>query len=261
MILDEIVTNKKREIESAKSRVPLAHLKKLAEKQTHPLDFIKALQGDGIKLIAEVKKASPSKGVIRTDFAPLEIARIYAANGASAISVLTDEKYFQGKLEYLQNIKKALAGSNIPLLRKDFIIDSYQVYESRVYGADAILLIVAILSQEQIKELLNLSHQLGMACLVEVHNETELRTVLQTDARAIGINNRDLTTMTVDIQTTARLRPMIPAGRLVVSESGIKTRNHMLMIESLGVDAVLVGETLMESVDIAGKMKELLGQG
>jgi indole-3-glycerol phosphate synthase len=260
MILDEIVENKRKEIEAAKNRVPLAHLQRLAEQQPEPVDFIGALQGPGIKLIAEVKKASPSRGVIRADFDPLDIARIYAANGAAAISVLTDEKYFQGKLEYLLQIKHALAGRRVPLLRKDFIIDPYQVYESRAYGADAILLIAAILNKERLISLLELSRQQGMVCLVEVHNEAELHRVLQTDARAIGINNRDLATMKVDINTTERLRSMVPEGRLVVSESGIKTRGDIVMMESLGINAVLVGETLMESVDIAGKLRELIGQ-
>jgi indole-3-glycerol phosphate synthase len=149
---------------------------------------------------------------------------------------------------------------NIPVLRKDFIIDQYQVFESRAYGVDAILLIVAILTPDKLKKLLKLSHSLGMACLLEVHNETELNVVIQADARIIGINNRDLTTMTTDIATTERLRSRIPTGRLVVSESGIKDRRDMERMERLGINAVLVGETLMASPDIAGKMKELLGQ-
>jgi indole-3-glycerol phosphate synthase len=258
MILDEIVANKKLELVESKRRLPLPELKKLAENQPPALDFVSALCGDSIRLIAEVKKASPSKGVIRADFDPLEIARQYVDFGAAAISVLTDEKYFQGKIEYLRAIKQVFC---IPILRKDFIIEPYQVYESRAYGADAILLIVAIITPQKLKRLLSLSHSLGMSCLVEVHNETELTLALQSGARIIGINNRDLTTMTVDINTTERLRPLIPRDRIVVSESGIKTRKDILKMQSLGIDAVLIGEALMSSNNIPGKIKELFGQG
>ena len=257
MILDDIVANKHKEIVASKRRITLAELKRRAKSQSPPLDFSSALSSGGLKLIAEVKKASPSKGVIRKDFDAVQIARIYAENGASAISVLTDEKFFQGKLEYLSAIRQAV---NTPILRKDFILDPYQVFESRAYGADAILLIVAILTPDKLNELLKLSHSLGMACLVEVHNEGELDIALQTDARIIGINNRDLTTMTTNVTTTERLRSRIPVNRLIVSESGINDRRDMERLEKLGVNAVLVGESLMASPDIAGKMKELLGQ-
>jgi len=261
MILDEIVANKKLEIAESKRLVPLARLKALAEKQPPPLDFAGALRGDSVRLIAEVKKASPSKGVIRADFNPIKIAKIYAECGAAAISVLTDNKYFQGYLKYVKNIKKALAQCRIPLLRKDFIIDPYQVYESRAYGADALLLISEILDNEQLKNLLFLSTQLGMACLVEIHNTVNVIRVGYTDARIIGINNRDLNTMTVDIHTTETLRQFIPRDRIVVSESGIRTRDDVMRLEAMGVNAVLIGEALMASGDIPGKIKELLGQG
>jgi len=257
MILDDIVANKRKEIVASKRRISLAELKKRATVQSLPLDFVSALSNGGLKLITEVKKTSPSKGIIRENFNPVEIAKTYAENGASAISILTDEKFFQGKLEYLSAIRQVI---KIPILRKDFIIDQYQVFESRAYEADAILLIVAILTPAKLTALLKLSHSLGMVCLMEVHNENELNIALQTDARIIGINNRDLTTMTTDITTTERLRPRIPTGRLVVSESGIKDRRDMERMERLGINAVLVGETLMTSPDIAGKMKELLGQ-
>ena len=184
--------------------------------------------------------------------------RSYAHNGAAAISVLPDEKFFWGKVSYLSAIRQVV---NIPILRKDFIIDAYQVFESRSCGADAILLIVAILTPVKLKRLLELSHSLGMVCLVEVHNEKELNIALQTDACIIGINNRDLMTMITDVHTTERLRPLIPAGILTVSESGIKGRHDMERLGSLRINAALVGETLMASPDIAGKMKELLGQG
>lgn len=257
MILDEIVANKKKEIIASKSRASLAEMKRLVKVKSKPLDFVKALSGGTLKLIAEVKKASPSKGVIREDFNPIEIAQTYAENGASAISILTDEKFFQGKIDYLDAIRRVVS---IPILRKDFILEPYQVFESRAYGADAILLIVAILTPDKLTELLKLSHSLGMACLVEVHNEDELYTAIRADAKIIGINNRDLTTMTTDITTTERLRPLIPTDRLVVSESGIKDRRDIESLERLSINAVLVGETLMSSPDIARKMKELRGQ-
>jgi indole-3-glycerol phosphate synthase len=257
MILDDIVANKIKEITVSKRRVPLREIKQRAEKQSPPLDFYACIVSPGLKLIAEVKKASPSKGIIREDFNPVEIARTYDDSGASAISVLTDEKSFQGKLEYLREIKHVV---KIPVLRKDFILEPYQVYESRASGADAILLIVAILTPEKLTQFLNLSHSLGMDCLVEVHNENELGVALSTGARIIGINNRDLSTMKTDVTTTERLRPLIPAGRVVISESGIRDRRDMERLEKFGINAALVGETLMASDNIGAKVKELLGK-
>jgi indole-3-glycerol phosphate synthase len=258
MILDRIVADSRQDIEARKGVFPLEAMKRAAAEQPPPLDFASALRGDRIKLIAEVKKASPSRGVIRHDFNPVEIARTYAANGASAISVLTEIKHFQGSLDYLKAIKDALGDRRIPLLRKDFIYEPYQVYESRAYGADCLLLIVAILTPEKLKELLNLSHELNMNCLVEVHNEAELEVALDSSARIIGINNRDLTTFDVDLATTGRLRPLIPKDRIVVSESGIKDSDDMKKLQKWGVDAVLIGEALMSATDIAKKMEELL---
>jgi len=258
MILDRIVADNRLELEARKKALPLAELKKLAGEKARPVDFALALRGDGVKLIAEVKKASPSRGIIRADFNPVEIARVYAGNGAAAISVLTEPGYFQGSLNHLKEIASALGEGRIPLLRKDFIFDPYQVYESRAYGADALLLIVAILSPERLKELLALSRELGMSCLVEVHNEAELEIALDSGVMIIGINNRDLTTFEVDISVTERLRPLIPPGRIVVSESGIANRSGMERLKSLGVDAVLVGEALMTAPNIAARMKELL---
>jgi len=258
MILDRIVADNTQELEARKHSFPLAELRRVALDQPPPLDFASALRGDHIQLIAEVKKASPSKGVIRPDFNPVEIAQTYASTGASAISVLTEAKYFQGSLDYLKDIRNALRNNSLPLLRKDFICDPYQVYESRAYGADSLLLIVAILTPERLEELLKLSHELGMSCLVEVHNETELETALENQASIIGINNRDLSTFTVDLATTERLRPLIPPDRIVVSESGIKNRSDMVRLRQWGVDAVLIGESLMSAPDVAAKMKELL---
>ena len=185
------------------------------------------------------------------------IAQTYASNGASAISVLTEARYFQGSLNHLKDIKKALGNKKLPLLRKDFIHDPYQVYESRAYGADSLLLIVAILTPQKLGELLLLSHELNMSCLVEVHNELELEIALRSEAKIIGINNRNLRTFMVNLATTERLRPLIPPDRIVVSESGIKSRSDMEKMRQWGVDAVLIGESLISAPDIAAKMKEL----
>jgi indole-3-glycerol phosphate synthase len=217
-----------------------------------------SLKGNGIKLIAEVKKASPSKGIIRPDFDPVDIARIYARNGAAAISVLTEEHHFQGSLQNLKRIRESGAALNLPLLRKDFIHDPYQVYEARLYGADAILLIVAMLTPQKLEELLSLSHTLGMKCLVEVHTRPELDIALKSNARIIGLNNRDLHTFKVDLSVTGTLRPLIPPEHIVVSESGIQTRADISRLTEMGVDAVLIGEALTASADIAAKMRELL---
>jgi indole-3-glycerol phosphate synthase len=257
MILDRIIADNRQQLEDKKRRLPVAELQRLASEQPPVLDLASALQGDGVRLIAEVKKASPSRGVIRPDFDPVEIARIYAGSGAAAISILTEALHFQGNLDHLRNIRRALV-NKLPLLRKDFIIDPYQVYESRAYGADSLLLIVAILKPERLQELLQLSHELNMSCLVEVHNEAETEIALNGRAKIIGINNRDLNTFKVDMNTTARLRPLIPPDRLVVSESGIKERSDIEKLSRLGIDAVLIGESLMSAPDIAARMKELL---
>lgn len=254
MILDEIVEAKKEELAKRKQTMPLAKLEPPSSKK----DFASALRGEGIQLIAEVKKASPSRGLLCQDFDPLRLAQTYADNGAAAISVLTEEKYFQGSLEHLAAIKGMLNQREIPLLRKDFIFDPYQVYESRAYGADALLLIVAILSNEQLQELLSLSHSLGLQCLVEVHNEAELEAALLNGAKIIGINNRDLGTFTIDLDVTKRLRPLVPSDKIVVSESGIKSRADVQMLREWGVDAILVGEALVVADDVAAKMREFL---
>ncbi len=260
MVLERIVSDNIPLLESRKERLPVVELEKMAAEQPPPLSLTAALRGERIRLIAEVKKASPSKGVIRHDFDPVAIARTYAGNGASAISVLTESLYFQGSLEYLKNIKKAV-GNRLPLLRKDFIHDAYQVYEARAFGADSLLLIVAILDADRLDCLLALSHELGMDCLVEVHNESELDTAIEAGAGIIGINNRDLKDFTVDLATTRRLRPLIPPDRIVVSESGIKTRGDLDMLEEMGVHGVLIGEALMSAPDIAAAMKELMCPG
>lgn len=258
MILDQIVKDKQVELEATKQKVSLARLQEIVEKQSPALDFTSAIRGSDIGLIAEVKKASPSRGVIRPRFDPVAIARAYANNGVSAISVLTETKYFQGKLVYLNDIKKALGEKCVPLLRKDFLTDTYQIYESRAYGADSLLLIVAILTPGKLDELIGLSYKLGMSCLVEVHNEAEMKIALKSKARIIGINNRDLRTFKVNIKTTERLRPLVPLDKIVVSESGIKDRSGIEKMRDWDIDAVLVGETLMSAPSISEKLKELL---
>jgi indole-3-glycerol phosphate synthase len=257
MILDRIVSQNLEALEYKKRRLPMAELQRLASEQPSALDLASALRGDGIQLVAEVKKASPSQGVIRPDFDPVEIAKIYAGNGAAAISILTEALNFQGSLDHLMDIRKALP-NKLPLLRKDFIVDPYQIYESRAYGADSLLLIVAILELEKLQELLGVSHQLNMSCLVEVHDKAEVEIALKSQAKIIGINNRDLNTFGVDLATTERLRPLIPADRIIVSESGIKERTDIEKLSRLGIDAVLIGESLMSAPDIAARMRELL---
>ena len=254
-ILTKIIADKKVEVEQLKKNMPLASLEKRCARRQAPIDLARALSGDNIRLITEAKKASPSGGILRPDFDPVALAKTYAQHGASAISVLTEKKYFQGSIDHLAEIRKEVS---IPLLRKDFIFDPYQIYESCAYGADALLLIVSILSREQLKELLTLSGRLGLSCLVEVHNEKEAETALHSCTGIIGINNRDLDTFTVDIDTTQRLRSMIPGDRIVVSESGIKSRRDVEKIKGWGVDAILVGEALVTSGNIPETMKGLI---
>jgi indole-3-glycerol phosphate synthase len=254
-ILDKILATKKREVERHKQAIKLSCLLDCIARRQAPLVFARALKGDDIRLIAEVKKASPSRGVMRPYFDPMELAKTYAENGAAAISVLTDAEYFQGSPEHLAAIRHAV---ELPLLRKDFIYDEYQIYESAAYGADALLLIAAILKPKQLKQLLTLSRSLGLGCLVEVHNEDELSIVLDSDAETIGINNRDLKTFKVDLNTTRRLRPLIPEGKIVVSESGINNRDDVQKLREWGVNAMLIGEALVTARDIPARIKELM---
>jgi indole-3-glycerol phosphate synthase len=255
MFLNTIVAETREELEQRQKTMPLAELEAVIREKPSPLDFVTALKGDSLRLIAEVKRASPSRGVLRADLEPVKLAETYARGGAAAISVLTEAHYFQGSLVDLEAIRRKLP--DMPLLRKDFILEPYQVFESRAWGADALLLILAILDDSKLKELLSLSHELGMQCLVEVHNEEELKRALAADARIIGINNRDLDSMTVDLNVTRRLRPLIPSDRLVVSESGIKGRDEIQQLKELGINAVLVGEALVTASDVAAKLKEL----
>ncbi len=256
-ILDEIVTKKKKCLNYAKSHTSLKDLKSKIPDTEMPRDFMRAVKrksGEKIKLIAEIKKASPSKGVIRENFSPIEIASAYEKKQANAISILTEEDFFQGSLDFIPKLKKA---TTIPLLRKDFIFDEYQIYESRANEADAILLIAAILGKNQAKEYLNLAKELELSVLFEVHDIKELEMALLIDADIIGINNRNLKTMQIDLNNTFEIKKEIPSEKIVVSESGIKTRDDILRLESAGIDAVLIGTSFMEAADIGKKIEEL----
>ena len=258
MILDDIVAAKRLELERSRQEHPLSALKERINNKPPALDLAAALRGGGVRVIAEVKKASPSKGLLCPDFNPLELAKTYAANGAAAISVLTEVDHFQGSLSYLTDIKNTPGLEHIPLLRKDFLFSPYQIYESRAFSADALLLIVAILTDGELVLLLSLAHELGMQCLVEVHDRLELERALQSGAKIIGINNRNLHTFDVDIATTKRLCPLIPPDRIIVSESGIKDRQDIQLLKECGVNAVLIGEALVTADDVAARLRELL---
>ncbi len=258
-ILDEIIDAKRGELASQKEAVPLGTLQERIASRPSPLNLSGALMGGGIRLIAEVKKTSPSRGLLCPDFDPVRLARVYASNGAAAISVLTDAR-FLGELDHIVRIKEAGASQRAPVLRKDFILDPYQVYEARAAGADALLLIVAILSPRQLVDLLGLSQEFWMQCLVEVHDEEELRVALDAGAEVIGINNRDLRTFTTDLAVTERLAPLVPRGKIVVSESGISGRDHLRRLGRTRVNAVLVGEALVTAPDVAEKVRELTGR-
>ncbi len=257
MILDTIIAHKRKELQIEQEQVPLATLKSKLANLLPTKDFRSALaQSDNINLIAEVKKKSPSKGIIRKDFDPIHIAETYAENGAAAISVLTDVRFFDGSLDYLSSIRKVV---DVPLLRKDFTIDPYHIFQARVAGADAILLIVAALTSEQLREFMDIAASLSLASLVEVHTEAELAVALETGAEIIGINNRDLRTFHTDLATTFRLRESIPSGKVVVSESGIYTRADVESLREAGINAILVGESLMRSLDIGEQVRKLIG--
>jgi len=313
IILDEIVANKRLELAEQQQTVPLAQLEKAALARPAPLDFGAALQGSPgeVRLIAEIKRASPSKGPLRPDLDPRALARLYVENGAAAISVLTERRYFRGSGEDLRAVKaeisrpeagppgiateETIVGSwclecrqdaggpgrtdssaacvaaanhtwssstrdraGVPVLRKDFIFDPYQVVESRAWGADALLLITAILPPDQLRALLGLTHQLGMKALVETHDAAEVQMAISADAKVIGINNRDLRSFAVDLATTEKLRHLIPADRLVVSESGISAREDVDRLRQCGVHAVLVGEALVKAGDVGVRTRELL---
>ena len=262
-ILKKIVEHKQGEVAAARAATPLAELKaRIPDQEEQPRGFGRALRTAAASgwtaVIAEVKKGSPSKGVIRADFDPLDIAGIYEAHGATCLSVLTDEHFFLGHLRFLALIREQV---RLPLLRKDFIFDPYQVYEARVAGADAVLLIAAMLELDQLRDLAALARELALDVLLEVHDEREMETALRTDVELVGINNRDLRTFVTDLGTTERLAQLVPDDRLIVAESGVNCRNDVLRLSRAGAGAFLVGESLMREADIGAKLKELLGAG
>ncbi|MEZ4590739.1 MAG: indole-3-glycerol phosphate synthase TrpC [Chloroflexota bacterium] len=249
-ILDEIMTFHRENLPKIMRETPLADLRALASVAPPTLDFYAALKKPGVSLIAECKKASPSKGLMVPHYNAAELAKEYAKAGASAISVLTDGRHFQGSLADLRDVKETVAKKKVPVLRKDFIFDPYQVYEARVAGADALLLIASVLSDSDLKELLALTHRLDMNALIEVHTEDELARVLPLQPRIVGVNNRNLQTFEVDFENTARLRQQIPADVVAVGESGLKNASDVRKMAQIGVDAILVGETLVKSKDV-----------
>lgn len=257
MLLDEICAHKREEVCRRKAETPFALIEQCVAQSPLPRDFGAALDQPGISLIAEIKRASPSKGTLLTNLDPAEWARIYERGGAHALSVLTDERYFRGSLA---DLTAAHTATRLPCLRKEFVIDEYQIYEARAAQADAVLLIVRILSDEQLHDYLDVCHALHLAALVETHDAYEIERAVRTGSRILGINNRDLDTLEVNVSRTLELRKLVPDGRILVSESGIHTRDHVKMLEDGGIDAILVGEALVTSRNVADKVRELLGR-
>ena len=258
-ILNQIIEHKKEELEAAMRALPLAELKARISDMEATKSFMKAIKRDKdgpIRLIAELKKASPSKGLIREDFNLSEIISIYDSKSVSAISVLTEQRYFSGKLDYLNEARKL---TEKPLLRKDFIFDDYQIYEARANNADAVLLIAAALERPHLCHLYGVARELSLDCLVEVHTFKELDMVLKAGAEIIGINNRDLNTLEINLETTFEFLKDIPDDRIVVSESGISTRADVEALEATRVDSMLIGTSIMKSADIAARIDELTG--
>lgn len=259
-ILKEIISYKLEEVAAAKSTVSLSELKSRIEGlEDVPRGFERhlreAVASNWTAIIAEVKKGSPSKGLIRTDFDPLEIAEVYQKNGATCLSVLTDEKFFMGHLRFLALIRETVS---LPLLRKDFIVDPYQIFEARAAGADAVLLIAAVLDLGRLQELHSIARSLHLDVLLEVHDEVEMELAIQTDCTLIGVNNRNLRTFSTDLGTTGRLSRMLPTDRLLVSESGINCRADINRLNRDGAGAFLIGESMMREKDIGAKLQELL---
>ncbi|TDA64000.1 MAG: indole-3-glycerol phosphate synthase TrpC [Clostridia bacterium] len=258
-MLAEILAHKREEVKERSRKVPLAELQGQVGSLPPGRDWEAALNSPGrVQVIAEIKRASPSQGMIRPDLDPVGQAVAYAQGGAAAISVLTDQRYFHGDLDFLSLVRKQVS---LPVLEKDFIVSAYQLYEARVRQADAVLLIVAALSAAKLEEYYGLAGSLGLGCLVEVHTEAELERALAVEARVIGINNRNLETMGVDVRTTGRLRSLVPPGHLVVSESGIRAGADMAGLAGLRVHAALVGEALVRAADPGAKLREFLSAG
>lgn len=255
MILDDIVAARRESLARAKARYPLHALEQRPTYREPRRDFGVRVAGEHPAIIAEVKKASPSRGVIRHDFDPVALARAYADNGAAAVSVLTEERFFQGHVEHLQAVREQVA---LPLLRKDFLIDPYQVTEARAWGADAVLLIVTILDDTQLSELLAAARALGLDALVEVHAAAELERALQAGSALIGINNRDLRTFVTTLTTAEQLRPLVPAAVTAVAESGIDSAADIRRLRAAGFEAFLIGESLIRAPDPGAKLRALL---
>ncbi|HIE44572.1 MAG TPA: indole-3-glycerol phosphate synthase TrpC [Candidatus Omnitrophica bacterium] len=255
-ILSRILDRVGERTERRKKELPFEVLQSKITTFPPPRDFAESLKGKtGINIIAEVKKASPSKGLILKDYEPVKIAKIYEKTGAKAISVLTEEDFFLGNLNDLRSVKNA---TRIPVLRKDFIADTYQIYESRYFGADAILLIARILKREVLEEFIAISKNLGLASLVEIHDEEDFSKALGCGAEIMGINNRDIDTLKVDINVSLRLAPLIPSDRIIVSESGIRGKEEILLLKNRGINSFLIGESLLTTENIEKKMEEML---
>ena len=261
-ILAEIFTHKRLEVAAARQKISVLDLEIAILDLPKPVDFPTALRrasDSAPRLIAEIKHRSPSKGILIPNFDPQGLAHAYAENGAAAISVLTDEKYFGGSLEILQSIAELKLG--LPLLRKDFIFDRYQLLEARAAGASAVLLIVAMLKPEQLHDLLAAARELGLECLVETHTAAEVTAALTEGAHVIGVNNRDLHTFNISLETSLQLRPLIPPEVVMVAESGIRTPTDVARLAAAGVDAMLIGEGLVTAPDVAAKVREFVGRG
>ncbi len=257
MILQKIVENKREELARQKEILPLGELRHMLADRLPTRDFEGAIRNRDCAVIAEVKRSSPSKGRIREDFDPVGIAGIYEDNGASAVSILTERKFFEGRAAYIPQIERTV---NLPLLRKDFIIDPYQINETRALGADALLLIARILEAGELRDFIGLASELGLAALVEVHDEEDVEKAVASGARIVGINNRDLETFRTDLAVSIRLARRIPKAVTVVSESGINSRGHIERLMGGGIHAFLIGESLMREQDIGKKLRELLGK-
>jgi indole-3-glycerol phosphate synthase len=253
--LETILIRKREEVEAERKITRIEELRERPLFTAPKRSLASVLDGEGLAVIAEIKKASPSKGVIRKSFEHKQIARQYAEGGARALSVLTDDRFFQGKLSYLEEVRELLT---VPLLRKDFIIDSYQLYESKAYGADAVLLIAAALDPKHLSELLSEATELGLECLVEVHSEKEISSLSGINIPIIGVNNRNLSTFETDLATSVRLKSLLPKDAITVSESGINSAADLKLLASHGYDAVLIGEMLMKSDDPGSTLRRLI---
>jgi len=257
-ILKEIIAAKQNRVAKQQKKMPLPELKEMIKTSDYPLNFAGSLMGDSIRIIAEIKNASPSKGDFKLTYKPNELADIYAMNGAAAVSVLTNEDHFHGSIQDLAEVHSVLKHHKIPILRKEFIFNAYQIYAARAYGADAVLLITAMLSADLLKEFVKLSNSLWLQPLVEVHDELELDIALDSGAEMIGINNRNLHTFNTTLETTKRIATLVPDDKILISESGIKSRSDVLELKDIGVNAVLIGESLVISDDPGKKLRELI---